>query len=1005
MANIDLGTFTFDAGVVDTQLESLRKEMALLRDERKKYGDQEKDYNKIIDATIKTQEELIATGKKDSAEMKTATALLGEFRKKRQEVITVTSSLAETQKKLSGEYREASKMANTLKDAEGNLVTSTEAINIALEREVKTIADARASNKELLALRNQLDIADGNNVEALAELNGALDKNNAFIKENVSAYEQQKIGIGDYQTAIENALGGVKVFGVGINDIKQQFSQFAPVLNLIKGELTSIKDSFNTAKASTEGYSNATKAMGIVTASTSGALKLLKVALISTGIGAIVVVLGSLIAYLTGTQKGIDLITKVTAPLKAIFSTLVGVLQQVGEFLISAFSDPLTVIKELYEFVKKNVIVNFQSLGKILQGLFTLDFDLMKQGFTDLENNAKKNLEIISGAAGKIGDKFEEAYKKGQLIAKLTKEQADKQLEYNAAQVKFNDLVDEQLLISKDTSKSFKERAAASEEIIRLNDENSKKETEILQIALKILDTELSMKDASLLTNEEKQKRIDLLEQIDAAEDRGLNARLEETRVLAGARKEAAAAAIAALKERQDLAIQTNQEELDLFIAQQGFKRKSDEEDLQAAKTKRDKENEILKQKLAFDRITQAEFDAQTIANNNEFLEKQRDIVISNAEKERDEVLANIADRVTDYQEYTDEKLQIDIAAIEDRLLAEQTFADQQLEQGVINQEEYDTQIAAIKAQARQDQLDQQLEFETADNERKLIDLENQRVIDQENFMTAFEVKKAQLEQQRLAEIAATESSGAAKDLINQKYALRENKLVEENAKYQAEIERQKQDAKLTQAKAVFNGLSDLLGKESVAGKAAAIAAAIINTFQGVTKALAEGGVIGIATGALVAATGAISIGKILSTKPPERTKAERGMKVPKWGGMLKGRSHKQGGINIEAEGGEAIINKRSSAMFGGLLSQINMAGGGIPLMARGGIVGSTASRNGNIQNRLMQDVNNSAMSEMVAEAVRQGSMEGSAMGSKIGSQDGLIGLSENRQVQNSSAF
>src|SRR5690606_7425266 len=257
MANVDLGTFTFDAAAVDEQLSKLRTQMALLRDERKKYSDQEKDFNKVIDATIKTQEELVATGKAESDEMKVATKLLKDLQTERQKVFNKNKELSAQQSKLNKDYREASSLINSLTDAEGNRVTSVEAINVALNKEVKSIADARASNKELLALRNQLDIADENNADSLTELNAALDKNNAFIKENVSAYEQQKIGIGDYQTAIENALGGTKLFGVGINDVKSQLQNFSPVLKTIQGELTSIKTSFQTATQSTQGFSTA----------------------------------------------------------------------------------------------------------------------------------------------------------------------------------------------------------------------------------------------------------------------------------------------------------------------------------------------------------------------------------------------------------------------------------------------------------------------------------------------------------------------------------------------------------------------------------------------------------------------------------------------------------------------------------------------------------------------------------------------------------------------------
>jgi len=59
-------------------------------------------------------------------------------------------------------------------------------------------------------------------------------------------------------------------------------------------------------------------------------------------------------------------------------------------------------------------------------------------------------------------------------------------------------------------------------------------------------------------------------------------------------------------------------------------------------------------------------------------------------------------------------------------------------------------------------------------------------------------------------------------------------------------------------------------------------------------------------------------------------------------GGVLQGKSHARGGIptidgQYEFEGGEAVINKRSTARYGALLSEINQAGGGVPF-ERGGV-------------------------------------------------------------------
>jgi len=62
-------------------------------------------------------------------------------------------------------------------------------------------------------------------------------------------------------------------------------------------------------------------------------------------------------------------------------------------------------------------------------------------------------------------------------------------------------------------------------------------------------------------------------------------------------------------------------------------------------------------------------------------------------------------------------------------------------------------------------------------------------------------------------------------------------------------------------------------------------------------------------------------------------------------GGMFKGASHANGGVKFavggrvhEAEGGEAIINKRSTAMFKPMLSAMNQAGGGTKF-ANGGFL------------------------------------------------------------------
>lgn len=77
----------------------------------------------------------------------------------------------------------------------------------------------------------------------------------------------------------------------------------------------------------------------------------------------------------------------------------------------------------------------------------------------------------------------------------------------------------------------------------------------------------------------------------------------------------------------------------------------------------------------------------------------------------------------------------------------------------------------------------------------------------------------------------------------------------------------------------------------------------------------------------IVAALGLAQAAAVWSQPMP---KASKGM-------LLQGPSHAGGGVKVEAEGGEAIINRRSTSMFKPLLSAINAAGGGVRF-ATGGI-------------------------------------------------------------------
>ena len=136
-----------------------------------------------------------------------------------------------------------------------------------------------------------------------------------------------------------------------------------------------------------------------------------------------------------------------------------------------------------------------------------------------------------------------------------------------------------------------------------------------------------------------------------------------------------------------------------------------------------------------------------------------------------------------------------------------------------------------------------------------------------------------------------------------------------------------------------------------------AISSAVISIANGVLSAIALGPV-GLPTIPGIIAAG---LAQLAIIKSVETVKAEHGL-------MIDGASHSNGGVNvmtpngmIEAEGGEFIMNKLSTAMFRDELSAISQAGGGVPLAQRGmlieGASGSSSLRN--LGNDISGAVNN----------------------------------------------
>ena len=156
----------------------------------------------------------------------------------------------------------------------------------------------------------------------------------------------------------------------------------------------------------------------------------------------------------------------------------------------------------------------------------------------------------------------------------------------------------------------------------------------------------------------------------------------------------------------------------------------------------------------------------------------------------------------------------------------------------------------------------------------------------------------------------------------------------EEQAKMEEEITK-KHDKKILDLKIKqFERDKKMMKAQAIMSGAMAIMSIWSGTISG--NPVADAIIKGILTAAQVALTG-VQIATIEAQAPP--TAELGGIMNDDFfanGGMVHGKSHAEGGEKfavggrvVELEGGEAVINKRSTAMFKPLLSQLNQAGGG----------------------------------------------------------------------------
>lgn len=782
----------------------------------------------------------------------------------------------------------------------------------ALNTQATSIAGLREQNKILNQLRNEMDI--DTQAEEIQKLNDKLNANNETIKANIDNLSQQKMNVGNYTASIQEAISGIEAFGI---KLPASFRNAASATSTMGA-------SFGTLGQSLKG---ATIAMG-------GLIKS-SIAFMLTPIGAVISTLA--VAFLAintamnRSEASMNKLTSAFAPFTGILDVLMEALSDLGEIYIDY------VVFQL-ELLEKTV---FAVLGGVQKALNFLGFD--------------QSAEAIGDWIDRVEEGAQASRELAQAEQDLTQMMRDNTVVASELKAKSSELKQ----IRDDDTKSLAVRLKASRDVMNVENSMINQQIEIAQKQLEITRAKIQLQGAS---TDLLDKEAQLLATINGLNSESNNLQTDSIKNENALIKEINTNRQADLdKQKQaiqagiDAKIKALNEELELDKQRLGWRAKTLEQELKDAEDIAKKQIKILDFELANKRISQTKYNTEKLKIEQEQAQLLAEIAIENAELELELFLQTQNEIQAQNKYLTDERLnelrESNQAIFDER----QRFEEERLAQGLINETEFNKAMRENMIALEEENLALEKERE----ENRLIEEQALRAIEFENMLeqmrednaTQYELERELAEEKYSNDLQMLNDS-LANQLISQEEYNLQSLLLENGLKdARLKIAEEENNMKLNLTKGLMSAIGNVINKNSVAGKAIAVAQAGINMFQGITADLKLDWPLSIPAIAMDTATGLSAIKNIISTKIPSAT----------------------GSGNVG--GGGSMPSGITSTGFGSIPS------------------GSDAT----VLNQLDANGMGDMMAEQVGEAVAQGARQGT--------QNGMIELTENRAIANSSTY
>ena len=557
--------------------------------------DQEKELEKLekqLEKLLKANQELNTAEGEITSQKKQALKLAKQEQTLKKKLIELTDDQALANEELKLEIREQQKaLKNQAKENKG--------LTGEYDKQSKTLNELRKKYKNLA-------VAGKENSEEAKKLLLNVTELDSKLKDIDKSVGQTQRSVGNYKDQVKEALEETGAFTesmVGAIDTSGALGgimgKLGTIIELLRKAQDNLKNSVQAETVATEVQSKVTKNATITqrlfrkaTLGSAKAMKILKAGFLASGIGILVLLLGSLLATLTKTQGGLNAIDGAMRSFGAILEVIIGRLITFGQAIGNIFSimiDKFKVVGLKFENLglsMKKMLLEMKSLfGGASNELKSVNktINSNKKEIKKLNNSISKEgteaVNLFSKTFNGLGLSIQQAIKKAMALAKILDKIKLENAELSVEMEKQLAISEKAEEIEGDATRSFQERTKSILISIDAQQKASKIAQKIAENNLKAVNEELKIAESQRkLTTDEKIQR------------------LEAEKEVLSARKEAQIKSLQLSKVRRQLEQDEIEKNLDILIDGFDNQKTINEQLIASDKLRFDERKKLLKE-------------------------------------------------------------------------------------------------------------------------------------------------------------------------------------------------------------------------------------------------------------------------------------------------------------------------------------------------------------------------------------------------------------------------